>query len=254
MAQTSYSAAPSAYAEGVPADSGASDFVSAVAEEEIPFGNLVVRGASAGGCALPGSSADVTGGNVLGIAIADTSIETADGASYGAYPIKSRVRIMRLGRCSVKFGDTVSTGAGVYVRFAGGDEGKFRSDSDDTDGSVSDVEQTGAGPAVTITGTPATDGDGLITVTATAGARGTARFNWSYGAENASNVLTAATVVLGTTGLTAHFATGTYVEAEEYSWTGDDPDPQAALLPGARAFKGASAASIGIVEINKLGA
>jgi hypothetical protein len=92
-------------------------------------------------------------------------------------------------------------------------------------GSTSEVEQSGAGPVVTITGTPAEDGDGIITILATDGARGTAEFDWEYGSESDTGVLTAATVVLGTTGLTANFAVGDYVEAEEYTWTGDDPDP-----------------------------
>lgn len=92
-------------------------------------------------------------------------------------------------------------------------------------GSTSAVVQSGAGPEVTITGTPAFDGDGTITITATDGARGTAEFDWEYGVESDTGVLTAATVVLGTTGLTANFAVGDYVAAEEYTWTGDDPDP-----------------------------
>lgn len=95
----------------------------------------------------------------------------------------------------------------------------------DSVGSTTAVVQSGAGPVVTITGEPVEDGDGLITISVTDGARGTAVFDWSYGSEDDTGVLTAATVVLGTTGLTANFAVGNYVAAETYSWTGDDTDP-----------------------------
>lgn len=92
-------------------------------------------------------------------------------------------------------------------------------------GSTSAVVQSGAGPAVTITGSPVETASGTITIAVTDGARGTAEFDWEYGAENDTGVLTAATVVLGTTGLTANFAAGSYVAAEEYTWTGIAPAP-----------------------------
>lgn len=130
MAQTTYSDSPAVGFDGSPVDSGACDFVSAVAEAEIPFGRLVIRGSSAGGCKLPDVTGDVTGGNVLGIAVADTSLETADGASYGSYSSGARVKIMRLGRCRVKFESTTATGASVFVRFDGGGEGRFRHNAD----------------------------------------------------------------------------------------------------------------------------
>lgn len=85
------------------------------------------------------------------------------------------------------------------------------------------VTKSAGGPAVTITGTPAKGGSGIITITK-AGARGTAEFSWSYTTgpdqvESGSTVLTAATVVLGTTGLTANFPVGTYELGETYVWS-----------------------------------
>lgn len=64
-------------------------------------------------------------------------------------------------------------------------------------------------PVVSLTGTPAGFYDLRIEITA-GGARGTAVFRWSTDAGNSwtSNVTTAATVALGSTGLTAVFATG----------------------------------------------
>ena len=77
--------------------------------------------------------------------------------------------------------------------------------------------QVGGGPALTISGTSTTVGNGVITIT-TAGALGTARFSWSYGAASGTDVASAGTVPLGVTGLTATFPTGTYVAATTYSW------------------------------------
>lgn len=67
-----------------------------------------------------------------------------------------------------------------------------------------------APPVVTLTGTPASAVSIVIAIT-TGGARGTAVFKWSSdgGATYTSGVTTGATNVLGATGLTANFATGT---------------------------------------------
>lgn len=67
-----------------------------------------------------------------------------------------------------------------------------------------------APPVVTLTGTPASAVSVIIAIT-TGGARGTAVFKWSSdgGATYTSTVTTGATNVLGATGLTANFATGT---------------------------------------------
>jgi hypothetical protein len=84
---------------------------------------------------------------------------------------------------------------------------------------TSTVSQTGSGPAITITGTPAGYYDLLIHITL-GGIVGTATFKWSLdgGASYTTGVVTASTVILGTTGLTAHFAAGTYVLDEVYSF------------------------------------
>jgi len=82
------------------------------------------------------------------------------------------------------------------------------------------VFQSDGGPTVTITGQPAAAYRGVIKIT-TPGARGVALFEWSTdnGATWTTGVTTAASVVLGATGLTANFAVGTYVLNEYYSWT-----------------------------------
>lgn len=85
-----------------------------------------------------------------------------------------------------------------------------------------DVVRTGTGPptGVTITGTPTADIDGQIKIT-TGGTVGTALFSWYTDGGTtpvATGVATAADVVLGTTGLTAHFAAGTYVLNDTYDW------------------------------------
>lgn len=81
--------------------------------------------------------------------------------------------------------------------------------------------KTGTGPNVTISGTPTALGNGLITIT-TGGALGTSRFSWSYGANSGTNVATGASITLTGTGLTAAFATGTYVVGNTYTWSGGD--------------------------------
>lgn len=77
---------------------------------------------------------------------------------------------------------------------------------------MSAVVSTGTSPpVVTLTGTPTGYHDVRIEIT-TGGSRGTAVFKWSSdgGSTYTTGVTTAATAVLGTTGLTANFATGTY--------------------------------------------
>lgn len=100
----------------------------------------------------------------------------------------------------------------------------------------SDVTETGTGPLVAISnGTPSTDINGKIEIT-TGGTLGTSQFRWSIddGATwVASNVPTAASVTLGTTGLTATFPAGTYVIATTYTWKS-----YAALGNGGQPFYG----------------
>ena len=72
-------------------------------------------------------------------------------------------------------------------------------------------------PTVTMTGTPATSTNSLeIDITAP-GARGTAVFSWKLnGVVQQTLQLTAATFVLGTTGITANFSAGTYTNDNVY--------------------------------------
>jgi hypothetical protein len=80
------------------------------------------------------------------------------------------------------------------------------------------VVKSGAGPNVTLTGTPADSYNIILTIT-TGGIVGTAVFKWSVdgGVNETTGVTTAATVALGATGLTANFAAGTYVLNETYT-------------------------------------
>lgn len=83
----------------------------------------------------------------------------------------------------------------------------------------SPVVQTGSGPAVTLTGTASTNASIAITMTL-GGAVATATFSWTLnGVLQATGVLTASTVALTGTGLTANFAAGTYVVNTTYAST-----------------------------------
>jgi hypothetical protein len=83
------------------------------------------------------------------------------------------------------------------------------------------VVQTGSGPTITVSGAPTALTPGLITIT-TGGSRTATRFSWSYGASSGTNVTPAATLTLGTTGLTVAFPTGTYVVGTTYAWFDSD--------------------------------
>jgi len=77
--------------------------------------------------------------------------------------------------------------------------------------------QSGAGPAITLSGTPVIAGNVWIKVVA-GGARGTATVAYSLDGGNSysATVATAATLALGASGLTAAMPTGTYVADEIY--------------------------------------
>jgi len=84
------------------------------------------------------------------------------------------------------------------------------------------VTHAGTGPAVTLSGTPDAARDFLLLI-GLGGARGVATFCWSRngGASwEATNVLVpvSGAYALGTTGLTAAFPEGTYVQWETYLW------------------------------------
>lgn len=73
-------------------------------------------------------------------------------------------------------------------------------------------------PTVTLTGVPNDDYEFVIDID-TGGSRGTATFTWSSdgGATTSSAVLTAETVVLGSTGITVGFSVGTYATDNQYT-------------------------------------
>lgn len=73
-------------------------------------------------------------------------------------------------------------------------------------------------PSVTLTGTPTSSIESTIEIDITVpGARGTAVFQWLYnGVVQQTLQVTAATFVLGTTGITANFGVGTYAANNVY--------------------------------------
>jgi len=74
-------------------------------------------------------------------------------------------------------------------------------------------------PPVTLTGTPSGVTGGVVLEITTGGARGTAVFKWSAdnGVTFTTGVTTAASVVLGSSGMTANFAAGPYSTDNVYS-------------------------------------
>lgn len=85
-------------------------------------------------------------------------------------------------------------------------------ETDSNAASMGAVTETGTSPAMTISGIPASTSYSLRVEVTTGGARGTAVIKWSTdgGTTYTTGVLTAATVALGSTGLTLHFGAGTY--------------------------------------------
>ncbi len=81
------------------------------------------------------------------------------------------------------------------------------------------TESNPAGPNVTVTGTPVLWVDVIVRMTL-GGILATAEFEYSLdgGATYSDDIVTAATYVLGDTGLTLNFAAGTYVLNDEYSF------------------------------------
>lgn len=89
-----------------------------------------------------------------------------------------------------------------------------------TFGSMASVTATGTSPpTVTLSGTPASTVQKILIEITTGGARGTAIFKWSSndGTSYTTGVFTGASVSLGSTGITAAFATGTYSTDNVYS-------------------------------------
>ena len=84
----------------------------------------------------------------------------------------------------------------------------------------------GRAPVISVSGTAASDYNFIIQITTGATlASGNARFKWSSdgGATYTSNVTVAATVVLGTTGITAAFAISSALAARERAGSNAPP-------------------------------
>lgn len=129
-------------------------------------------------------------------------------------------------RVSFGTGDTTLAGAATVAatKINGLQNGRLFASAAQTSVSAQNSAVTASNPsgtAVTITGTPAASYDAVVKIDL-AGARGTATFKYSLDGGltwAATGVLTAATVALGSTGLTANFATGSFVLNDTYSWT-----------------------------------
>lgn len=92
-----------------------------------------------------------------------------------------------------------------------------------TAGSSTAVTQVGTGPAVTLTGAPFDQGEGIALITL-GGAIGVSRFKYSLdGGDTYSAELATAATVLLPNNVTLNFAAGTYVVATTYSWTDTAP-------------------------------
>lgn len=116
-------------------------------EAAIGFGKFVVEdervAADSGsgkvqGCRLPRLAADITGGKVYGVAIADTSKETRSGVPIGGYSAGEAVPAIRKGRVWVEVEDvgSVARGGSVFIRHVatGSEElGAVRAVDDGTD-------------------------------------------------------------------------------------------------------------------------
>lgn len=103
---------------------------------EVKFGRAVTRGAATNEVVHPDATGEVTNEKLIrGVVVATHEMESkADGEDPG-YVANSVVPVMRKGRVFVKTEDAVTEGtSSVFVRFAGGDLGAFRTDNDDDGG------------------------------------------------------------------------------------------------------------------------
>jgi len=138
MSQTAHTQDPAVAIEGMEADTSlAKERVSALAVEAIPFGHAVAVDGTAENpytVVLPSTTGEVTDGSMLGVAVADVSIESDGGVGSG-YPIDDAVPVLRKGRVWVIAEDAVpAVGTPAFVRFAAGGGGSvlgaFRTDAD----------------------------------------------------------------------------------------------------------------------------
>ena len=91
------------------------------------------------------------------------------------------------------------------------------------------VHNTGTGPLITSTGTPVATVKSIEVSILAGGAVGTATFLWSLNGVSQGSLTTAASVALGSTGVTLQFPAGTYTGSDDYtsvpcvsSWTSID--------------------------------
>ena len=132
MSQTSYVEQGQLLA-GMKADTGFDDVLSALAEGAVPFGRFLAAGTDAERqVKLPALATDITNKKALrGIAVHTHAIESEyQGSNPAEYKDEAAVSYIRKGRIAVEVDEAVSTTDAVFVRFAGGNEGKFRSDAD----------------------------------------------------------------------------------------------------------------------------
>lgn len=149
MSQLVYNNFPGETQEGSIVDSSPlRDIITRIAKQAatpfIPFGKLVVKPLTDADdiAKLPSLTTEITTvGLVLGVAIADTSLELPEGATFGHYVEDKAVPIMRKGRIKVIAEDEVTDlNKPVFVRFAdpgvtppNASLGSFRTDADVAD-------------------------------------------------------------------------------------------------------------------------
>lgn len=124
MSQTSYSIDQSALVAGQLADASMVECDSAVNSlTEVPFGKLVVAGASEGLGKLPTATGDVTTkGLVLGVSVKSHAMESTPSGDP-KYVLGSVMSCLKKGRIAVKVEEAVAVGDPVVVRFAAGGDG-----------------------------------------------------------------------------------------------------------------------------------
>jgi len=122
--------------EGMKADSGFDDILSALAEGAIPFGRYVKLGTDPDRqVELPGAAIDITVKKTVGgIALHNHAIESElNGVNPPQYKDKDAVSYMRKGRVAVFVEEAVTPADAVFVRFAVdtfAGIGQFRTDVD----------------------------------------------------------------------------------------------------------------------------
>lgn len=119
MSQTSVAEQSAAFA-GMKGDAGDDHVISRAAEEDIPFGKLVVLGTDKDKqCALPDAAGDITDGKlVLGVSLQSHAMEQS--SARNGYLELDMVSIMHKGRVYVKVEEAVTPADAPVVRHAAG--------------------------------------------------------------------------------------------------------------------------------------